>query len=222
MSILTHHCYGAVVPRPLCHTDVGTTGSCTGVHPLLLPVCRAKAAVLPGLCCCRHGASAEHHKIRLDFSWCFYKPILSGRSKWSILAWAFLCSLTPALLLVCALVDAPAALPGTSLNYVSALVKTQRQKQAAVWSEAGKENCACIRWEQKSLCVCHPCTVSNVLHTLLLFQIGTVEVNWGITLDISNHQTILGTTLQTVSVLGILTHRQSAVFWLWFRKYFYR
>lgn len=146
MSIPTHHCYGAVVPRPLCHTDVGTTGSCAGVHPLLLPVCRAKAAVLLGLCCCRHSARAEHHRLQLDFSWWFCKPILSATSKCSILAWVLLHPFTPALLLACALVDAPGALQGTSLNcYVSALVKTQRQKQAAMWSEAGKENCTCIR-----------------------------------------------------------------------------
>lgn len=63
---------------------------------------------------------------------------------------------------------------------------------------------------------------SLVLHTLLLFQIGSVEVNWEITLDILNHQTILGTILQILSALGILTHRQSAVFSLWFQKYFYQ
>lgn len=69
---------------------------------------------------------------------------------------------------------------------------------------------------------CRMTSLCLVMHTVLLFQIGSVEVNWEITLDILNHQTILGTILQTQSAPGTLTHHQSAVFWLWFQKYFYQ
>lgn len=97
---------------------------------------------------------------------------------------------------------------------------------------AGKENCTCSRCRKENVCVCHPCSwrwlqescrVASLclfLHPVFLSQTGSVEGSWEITLDISNHPTILGTTLQTPSARGISTPRPSAASSSWCQKYF--
>lgn len=117
----------------------GATGSCMGVHSLLLPAMLIvqRAAILPvcaGAGTVPEQSTSDSSETSADKTFCLvYASGASLRDHFYVLlqlpchsavAWSI----------------APAVLTGTSLCFsVSTLIKTPRQKQAAVWSEAGRE-----------------------------------------------------------------------------------